>query len=200
MIRTLCSAVSAFLIFLIFHFSYFHFFTPYEKTSSILYTALLGLLCMGCFLYILPTESWFQQKLALNDARMRRWIYPAIGVLFYGFLFLGYLEFYFTADRSITFRMLMIIDKQSDHAIQQEKMFQLYDVPNILNKRFDDLRYGGYLTLRKNNTYQLTTKGHIVLDIYRFAIHFLRLDSGEKQSLNTEPKVTVRSMANRKEQ
>jgi len=111
---------------------------------------------------------------------MNRWIYPAFGALFYAFLFLGYLEFYFTADRSITFRMLMIADKQPGHSITQEQMASLYDVSGILKRRFDDLTYGGYFE-QAGDAYRITDKGQIVLIIYRTAIEGLRLDTGEKE-------------------
>ena len=92
---------------------------------------------------------------------------------------MGYIEFYFTADRSITFRMLMITEKQPDHRITREKMSLLYDVPGIINRRFDDLVYGGYYEL-KGGYYYITGKGRIVLKIYQVAIEELHLGTGER--------------------
>jgi hypothetical protein len=107
MIKALLSTILSFLVFLILHVIDFHFFIPQEKVVSLLWTAYLGLFVFGLLYWILPAEDWFQTKLRLNKKTMERWIFPACGVLFYGFLLLGYLEFYFTADRSITFRMLI---------------------------------------------------------------------------------------------
>lgn len=178
MLRAVFAAILAFLLFLVAHVLNFHFFIPQERTHSLLCTAFAGLISYAVILYFLPNEAWFQQRLHLNDKKMCYLVFPFLGALFYGFLFLGYLEFYFTAERSITFRMLMIIDKQPEHTISSEQMFAKYDVPGILTKRFDDLVYGGYLVCQ-NNHYQLTAKGKNTLTIYRFAIDWLRLGNGE---------------------
>ena len=139
----------------------------------------LGMLSL--ILCYLPPEEWFKAKLHINDNLMNRLFYPLLAAILYGFLFLGYLEFYFTAERSITFRMLMIIDKEPKHQITMDKMFKKYDVPGIIDKRFADLTYGGYLTHGKDSYYTLTNKGHIILSIYRFTIDYLHLGSGEKK-------------------
>lgn len=179
MLRVSTAALFAFLIFLVMHFAYFHYRMPIEKVKSLLLTAGLGLIFFSFFIYIFPSEEWFKGKLHISDGVMSRWVYPAFGVLFYGFLLLGYLEFYFTADRSITFRMLMITDKQINHSVTKEQMAALYDVPGILDKRFDDLTYGGYFELN-GDVYRLTDKGKIILRIYKVAIEELHLGTGEQ--------------------
>ena len=181
MIRATLAAIFSFLLFLIVHVLDFHFLIPYEKTNSLLGAMLLGLLIFPVFFYLLPMEEVLQKKCHLSDRLMKRWVFPLLGVLFYGFLFLGYLEFYFTADRSITFRMLMLTDKQPSQTVTRENMFRLYDVPGIINKRFDDLTYGGYLA-QQGDEYRLTEKGKLALNIYRFAIDYLRLDDGKRKN------------------
>lgn len=180
MLRATFAAILAFLLFLVLHVLDFHFLIPQERTNSLLGAALIGLVCFMLILYYLPNEEWFQHKLRINNNTMRRLVFPILGALFYGFLFLGYLEFYFTAERSISFRMLMIIDKQPDHTMTQENMFTQYDVPGIIDKRFDDLTYGGYLT-HQGDSYKITPKGNIALTIYRFAIEYLRLDNSQRK-------------------
>lgn len=179
MLRVLAAALLSFLIFLAMHFSYFHYGMPHEKVKSLLSTAGLGLIVFLFLIRIFPAEEWFKNKLHISQGIMNRWIYPAFGILFYGFLLLGYLEFYFTADRSITFRMLMIADKQPSHSVTKEKMSALYDVPGILDKRFEDLTYGGYFEL-DGDVYRLTDKGRIILNVYRVAIEGLHLGTGEQ--------------------
>lgn len=178
MLRVLAAACVSFVIFLVIHFAYFHYAVPYEKSKSLFMTAGLGLVVFFILFYILPAEEWFMRKLHLSQKALQRWVYPALGVLCYGFLLLGYLEFYFTADRSITFRMLMITDKQPGHLITKEKMSALYDVPGILDKRFEDLTYGGYFE-SNGDTYRLTDKGRVILRIYKVAIEELHLGTGE---------------------
>lgn len=178
MLRVSTAALLAFLIFLVMHFAHFHYGMPHEKVKSLLSTAGLGLIIFIFLVYIFPSEDWFKDKLHISQNVMQRWIYPAFGVLFYGFLLLGYLEFYFTADRSITFRMLMIADKQPDHSVTKEQMSALYDVPGILDKRFEDLTYGGYFEV-DGNVYHITDKGKIILKIYKIAIEELHLGTSE---------------------
>jgi len=175
---SICASL-AFLIFLAIHFAYFHYCMPENKVNNLLLTAGLGLGIFLFFVYIFPSEEWFKGKLHISETDMTRWVYPALGAIFYGFLLLGYLEFYFTADRSITFRMLMIADKQPNHQVTQEQMSSLYDVPGILSRRFDDLTYGGYFELQ-GNYYGITKKGKFILNIYKIAIEGLHLGTGEK--------------------
>ncbi len=178
MLKVSAAALLAFLIFLVIHFVYFHYCMPNEKVKTLLLIAGLGLIIFFFLIYAFPSEEWFKGKLHISEEGMNRWIYPAFGVLFYGFLLLGYLEFYFTADRSITFRMLMIADKQPDHSVTKEQMSALYDVPGILDKRFEDLTYGGYFEVN-GNVYHITDKGKIILKIYKIAIEELHLGTGE---------------------
>lgn len=65
--------------------------------------------------------------------------------------------------------------KSSD---QQKQMSALYDVPGILDKRSENLTYGGYFEVN-GNVYHITDKGKIVLKIYKIAIEELHLGTGE---------------------
>ena len=55
--------------------------------------------------------------------------------LLFTLLFIGYLEFYFTADRSITFRMLIIADKFGDFALSTSDLLAIYDTENVIISR-----------------------------------------------------------------
>lgn len=179
MLKIFLASLLAFLIFLFIHFISFHFFNPYEKVKCLLLIACIGIFVFALLIRVLPSELWFMNKLHVSQYTMNHWIYPAFGILFYGFLFLGYLEFYFTADRSITFRMLMLADKQPNHSITQEQMLTLYDSKGVITRRFDDLTYGSYFEL-KGNSYHITFKGKIILNVYKIAIEALHLGTGEK--------------------
>ena len=181
MLRVSIASALSFVIFLVMHFVYFFYGMPQEKIKTLLLIAGFGLVIFFTLVFVLPQEEWFKSKLHITENVMRSWIYPAFGILFYGFLLLGYLEFYFTADRSITFRMLMIAHKQPSNAITKEKMNRLYDVPGILDKRFEDLTYGGYFE-QKGDIYYITEKGKIILKIYKFAIETLHLGTAEISS------------------
>lgn len=179
MLRSVFAALLAFLLFLAIHFLDFHYLIPENRTDSLLKTATISLICLAFILKYLPSEEWFQKILHINDGLKNKLFYPLLSALLFGFLFIGYLEFYFTAERSITFRMLMIMNKQPKQSITRDEMFLKYDVPGIIDKRFNDLEYGGYIT-NKNKEYTLTTKGKITLSIYAFTIDFLHLGTQEK--------------------
>ena len=181
MLRSTVAAILAFLIFLTSHVLAFYFLIPQERTHSLLLTAALGLICFLLLCCCLPPEEWFQQKLRINNKTMQRIVYPLLGACFYVFLFLGYTEFYFTAERSITVRMLMLVKKQPNQTITQNEMFAQYDVSGIITKRLDDLVYGGFL-MQQDGSYKLTPKGKITLSIYQIALHCLRFDNGSKHS------------------
>lgn len=180
MLRSTIAAILSFLLFLIIHFLDFHYIIPVDRTNNILWAATFGLVALALILCYLPKEEWFQEKLHINNDHLKKFVYPILGALFYGFLFLGYLEFYFTAERSITFRMLMIMDKQPNHIISRDDMFEKYNVPEIIDKRLSDLEYGGYI-VQKDGNYQLTNKGTIILKIYSYTIQYLHLGDGEKK-------------------
>lgn len=179
MLRSSISALLSFLLFLVVHFIDFHFFIPESRTKHLLWTATFGLVALALILCYMPSEECLRAKLHVSDELMSRVFYPLLSALLFGFLFLGYLEFYFTAERSITFRMLMLMDKQPNHSISHSLLFEKYDVPGIIDKRLDDLEFGGYITSKENN-YTVTTKGKITLSIYEFTINFLHLGTGEK--------------------
>ncbi len=179
MLRSTIAALLAFILFLTIHFLDFHYLIPENRTNNLLWAATFSLVALALILSYLPSEEWFQEKLHISNELMTKLFYPLLSAILFGFLFLGYLEFYFTAERSITFRMLMIMEKQPKQTISHDDMFVKYDVPGIIDKRLDDLKYGGYIT-SKNNKYTLTTKGKITLSIYKFTIDFLHLGTQEK--------------------
>ena len=179
MIRATAASLGAFILFLIVHLLDFHYLVPIERTHHLLWTASFGFILLIIFLSIFPDEQWFHKKLHINDKLLRCLVYPLLAIILYGFLFLGYLEFYFTAERSITFRMLMLMAKQPQQSITKDLMFQKYDVPGIVNKRFSDLEYGGFIN-KHDDLYTLTDKGKFTLNIYKFSINFLNLDTGER--------------------
>lgn len=180
MLRSISAAFLAFLLFLIIHLVDFHYLIPENRVNNLLWAATFSLVALALILSYLPPERWFQEKFRINDNQEQKLVAPLLSALLFGFLFLGYLEFYFTAERSITFRMLMIMDNQPHKSITNQEMFSKYDVPMIINKRFSDLQYGGYI-VNKKDVYTLTNKGKLTLSIYRFAINFLHLDTQEKK-------------------
>jgi hypothetical protein len=174
MLRVLIATFAAFTMFVIGHALHFHFFIPQARVNALLLAALLGLGLFFVIYWILPAEEALEKKLG-------RWRKPAVkalpgivGSLLYVLLFIGYLEFYFTADRSITFRMLRIIDERPTKTITTAEMLEAYDTKAIILRRLDDMEYGGYMA-KSGDTYSLTPKGNRALLVYRFTIDFMHM-------------------------
>ena len=174
MVRMTLAAVIAFACFVVVHFLHFHFLPPQEKTKAVLWVALVGLGLFAVLMAILPSEESLRVNLRLSGTIADRVLPVIVGALVYGLLFLGYLEFYFTADRSITFRMLIITSEQPDKSITTDEMLAHYDTPQIIRRRMNDLAYGGYYEV-SGDRYRLTTKGQFAAGVYRFTIKFLKL-------------------------
>lgn len=174
MFKVVISTTCAFLFFLCIHFAHFHFFEPYDRVNSVIGAAFVG---YGLFLilhFFLPSEDSLLRTLKLSLEGVRKALPLLLGTILFFLLFVGYLEFYFTADRSITFRMLRITDERPMQTITAAEMLSEYDTQGIIVRRLDDLVYGGYLR-EENGQYSVTPKGQRVLALYRFTIDFLHM-------------------------
>jgi len=174
MLKVILSTIISFLLFLCIHLIHFHYFEPYDRINSIIVVALVGYFSFFVFYYFLPAEEILVQRLKLSYERIQQILPLLLGSVLFFLLFIGYLEFYFTADRSITFRMLRITDERPTQNITKDEMLGLYDTKDIIARRFDDLVYGGYLK-KEGDNYTLTSKGKNVLGIYRFTIDYMHM-------------------------
>lgn len=174
MLKVVIASFSAFVTFVIAHWLQFHFFNPVARVNWILAVAFFGLLLNVGLYFLLPPNEALEQRLSRSFKPMVKALPLLVACLVYSLLFLGYLEFYFTADRSITFRMLRITDERPTHSVTAEEMLSLYDTKGIVLYRLDDLVYGGYLE-KTGDQYSVTAKGRRTLAIYRFTIDFLHM-------------------------
>ncbi|MGC1444709.1 MAG: hypothetical protein WA837_04520 [Xanthobacteraceae bacterium] len=173
MLQSILAAILSFMFFLIVHFLHFHFFRPAAKTKSLLLVALVGLAFFVSMLFVLPSEEDIMRTLHLGDDAMRI-LLPAAGAAFYAVLILAYFNFYLTADRSISLRMLMMTDARPEHTTTMQQMLTAYDTTAIIVGRMDDLTYGGSLE-RDDDRYRVTARGKRALMLFRFPISFLHL-------------------------
>jgi len=174
MLKVILATASSFLLFLCVHFIHFHYFEPYDRVNSVIGAALFGYICFFIFYRFLPDEETLVSRLKLPYNNIKKVVPLALGTILFFLLFIGYLEFYFTADRSITFRMLRITDERPAQSITVPEMLSTYDTQDIIVRRFDDLVYGGYLK-KENDIYTLTPKGKLVLGVYRFTIDYMHM-------------------------
>lgn len=100
------------------------------------------------------------------------------GYLYFGLVFLIYLEVYFTADRSITIRVMREIRKSPAKALRMEEFKSLFETEQIIfQRRFREMVLNGYLT-EKNGVYRLTPVGTFVADYNDFLIRLIQLEGG----------------------
>lgn len=177
MLKILTSSASGLLIFLIIHFLYFFIKNPVEKVFAIFIIWLFVMPFVVIIYFFMPEDVYFFKKINVKYRKTVKLVFKLfISFIIYALLFIGYLEFYFTADRSITFRILMIAESENI-SFDRYDILNKYDTESIILRRIDDLTYGGYLekTGDNNDKYKLTNKGILILNIYKNAIHFLNL-------------------------
>ena len=179
MIKPTLLAGGAFLFFLLIHFSVFHFWRIEKKTQSIVLTFLsvIPVYLVGYFitasdpLYAVLIDSTHYTGPQFYLLQIISFL---AGLMLLGFLFLGYLEFFYTADRSMTFRMLTLLHEHHESGLTSEQFLDLYDTNRIIQRRLDDMTYGGYL-IETDFGYQLTSKGRRIQALYAWVINFLNL-------------------------
>jgi len=127
------------------------------------------------FYFLIPEDVFFFKKINITyRKKVKVFIKLFFAFFIYSLLFIGYLEFYFTADRSITFRILIIAETENS-SFDKYDILNKYDTESIILRRIDDLTYGGYIEKTEDNKYKLTSKGVLILNIYKNAIYFLNL-------------------------
>lgn len=173
MLRAIVAAGLSFMFFIVVHFAHFHFFKPAEKTRSLLCVAFLGLIVFVVMVFVLPSEADILSVLHIGDGALSA-VFAAVGAIFYVILIIGYFNFYLTADRSISLRMLMIVAAQPGQTMAADKLLATYDRPMLFGGRIDDLVYGGSLE-RDGDVYRVTAKGRLALAFFRFFNAFMHL-------------------------
>lgn len=99
------------------------------------------------------------------------------GLMFYVFLFLGYCQFYFIVDRSISVRVMIEIEKSKDKKLSFDDIMQVYSFNGILTRRLEHMVEGDYV-IKKNDSYINTDKGRYQAKLFNFLKEFLRLGPG----------------------
>ena len=165
MIRALLLCAAACGLFLLAHVAVFHRRRILRRFRALLRQFLAVALGYGLACRFLPPEP--------VDL-----LSGTVGLLLYGAFFLGYLEFYFTADRSITVRMLREIRKSPEGALTIGQFKVLFDTEEqIFRRRFREMTQSGYLR-PDGDRYRLTSKGAFVGALYDRVIRFLNLEGG----------------------
>jgi hypothetical protein len=100
-----------------------------------------------------------------------------IGLGLYIFLWLGYCQFYFIIDRSISVRFMIEINESPHKALSFKELKELYSPDYIFRRRLDQMVDNGHLEI-KNGKYINTAKGKIEGRLFKFLKELLRLGPG----------------------
>jgi hypothetical protein len=180
MIKAVILAGGCSLSFFLVHVAIFAARRVEERFKTMNRIAVLFLAVYALFFWLTPGERFWA------DAVLG-WAMPApprsyeriaffLGVFTYAMLYIGYLEFYFTADRSMTVRILQEIDRAGS-SLSPEQIEKVYDVQQYYLRRYDEMAASGYL-VRDGAAYRVTAKGRRVARLYGFVIRFLHLEGG----------------------
>lgn len=179
MIKPLVLAFCCFVLFLLIHSTYFHLGRPSQRARSLFITYLAGAGLYALAWLLTPEEGTWASILRITEQAISLPSYYTVlgfivGWLIYTLCFIGYLEFYFTADRSISFMILIHLEKEAHTGATLERLARSLNLDGYFRRRFDDLVYGGYLRLI-GSTYHNTSKGRMFARLYGSIIKYLRL-------------------------
>ena len=99
------------------------------------------------------------------------------GFMLYLFLFLGYCQFYFIVDRSISVRVMIEIEKSPGKMLSAGEIRKVYPFSGILDRRLEHMVCGNYIEDR-NGRYSNTGKGRAQALVFGFLKDFFRLGKG----------------------
>jgi hypothetical protein len=164
----------AFALFLIAHWLVFHFFTVTHLYRTVQRIASIFLSIYALLVIVTP-------RILVNDGILLiglrgRVMSFLIGCVIYVLLYFCYLQFYFIVDRGVSVRAMIDLAKLPDGKGTFDDVAATY-VPAVLQRRFDDMVYGGHVTLEQG-TYRLTKKGWMFVKVFGFCKKFLRLYPG----------------------
>ncbi|MBI5454277.1 MAG: hypothetical protein HY956_06590 [Deltaproteobacteria bacterium] len=121
-----------------------------------------------------PADQW----LSLETVYRLTWLGNFLaGFGLYVFLFLGYCQFYFIVDRSISVRIMMEIEGSAAKKMSFEEIRGAYSFEVIFRRRLGHMVEGGYLK-DEGGYYSNTKKGRAEALLFAFLKDFLRLGKG----------------------
>lgn len=185
MIKAVLIGFCCFILFLTFHVIVFRTIELKERFRALtiiffsiipLY-AVAYLLVPADYLVIVPMEP----VAPVFSQRSIHFMHGAInflsGLMLYVFLFLGYCQFYFIVDRSISVRVMIEMERAADKRLSFDDIMLVYSFHGILARRLEHMVEGEYL-VREGDYYLNTPKGRLEARVFRFLKEFLKLGPG----------------------
>jgi Zn-dependent protease with chaperone function len=169
MVKATFTGLVCFLLFLLVHVIIFRYRRPEErfKTLSVIFFSLSPFYVIAYFL-LPPWQGIYSLEGALVFLS---------GLFLYIFLFLGYCQFYFIVDRSISVRVMIEIEKSATKSHDFDEIKKVYSFDRVLSRRLEHMVHSGYLS-READHYMNTRKGRFVAYLFRFLKDFLRIGPG----------------------
>ena len=183
MVKSMVLMFLSMVIFFVVHFTYFHFFKLKNRfqvmvviyfTIAFFYIGLYFSNLGDSIRALVPIPDIYKYPIPMG------WdIFFCInGFFYYLFIILAYWEIYFTADRSITIRIMIEVFKSPRKEISVEEFKSIYNFNEaIFDRRFREMVAHGYLT-ESRGRYRLTFLGAFAVWYNYALIKFLNLEGG----------------------
>ncbi len=182
MIKALLLGFCCFLLFLFFHILIFHYFKVRKRFAMLknLFFLLIPLYTLLFFVFKGEVLTIMQLKPEFSApfyTFLSEGLNFCVGLGLYIFLWLGYCQFYFIIDRSISVRFMIEIDNSPNKALGFEEIAKRYTPEYIFSRRLEQMVDNGYLEI-KDGKYVNTKKGTIEAKVFRFLKELLQLGPG----------------------
>ena len=156
-------ALSSAAIFLVLHVVIFHYLRPKRHFRSIVLT-FLGCIPVYTVLFMVFADS-FAAHYFLN------------GLVLFLFLFLGYCQFYFIVDRSVSVRIMIEIENSKEKRLTENQIQDVYSLEGMMARRLQHMDDGGYIRI-ESGAYLNTRKGQLEAQLFDWLKSLLRIGPG----------------------
>ncbi len=185
MLKAVILGFLCFIIFLVLHILIFRTFELKERFRALaaiffavipLYVVVYALLPTD-YLVVVPLQP-VNPVLSLSTIQfLSATLNFLSGLMLYIFLFLGYCQFYFIVDRSISVRVMIEIDNADGERLSYDDIMRVYSFHGILRRRLDHMLEDRFL-VKEGEFYRNTSKGRAEAKVFRFLKDFLKLGPG----------------------
>ncbi|OGS22561.1 MAG: hypothetical protein A2252_03010 [Elusimicrobia bacterium RIFOXYA2_FULL_39_19] len=183
MIKALVLGLFSFLFFLVGHLIVFNVKPSiYERfgvikkffwLSTILYIVVY-MFVRENILVLIPADPLLTSQTSINISRVINFL---TGYGLFVFLWMGYCQFYFFIDRTISGRMIIELDIAKDKKLTVDQLKAIYSPEMVFKRRLQHLLDSKCMVL-EDGYYRNTAKGNLLGKLSRFLKEFLKLEPG----------------------
>ncbi len=187
MIKAVFTGLLCFILFLALHLFTFRKFEPKGRFRALviiffslmpLYAVVYFLIPTGYMIYASIGAVSAKPVISLETAyKLTAVLNFLSGFFLYIFLFLGYCQFYFIVDRSISVRVMIEIENSPQKRLSFEELKKPYSGEEIFLRRLGHMLEGNYLK-DESGYYSNTKKGRLEARLFGFLKNLLKLGKG----------------------